>query len=878
MIRRHAADTNTVYVQSAYLQAVTHSYLPLPDAGDTTICLNNSLANTGGFFCNFGGLFWVNPATGATSWFGSPQLGNKSAGMDQWGGNLCPIAWDQMQTTTPTWYCVIPDSLGKGILIQAQYTGGTSPPTQPRLPGGQINGYMPDSACQGAYPAYCISYGGGKLVFTDITPSSVTESITDQLVSFNTTFNKALCPNWPANAGSVDQQGVILTTCASLGQNTPGWLIAISPGDGNPAHAGSTLGAHIIGATNSFSGPALRWRGTHSLADFGEQPYFQFYANPYGQMVVTTNTSICSGGIGCQTCGAPGNSCDCGTYGGTHGNTCTLVQINPKSGSYEPYLQSPVQPFQGTPGELGPSIPGDTAAFCAPNGEIMTLIAKNYNGTQGSQVWQRGSPMNCMGGTIYFQPSTAFQEAWNPSSDSAGQNPIVDAEDAGGHGFWREGATVQAANYGLLNCTNAYFNTYQTRIGVYPTLPSVYIDYLSANPPFGGSGACFGLALPNDVQQHPNATGALAASNCGVAGQSPCAFDVRPLLGESQAPSPFSLVGSTGTLYELAWNSTPIDPDDLVNTASNGVVSNLNRKLVSTAASCGSHPLVDVSGPGSLIDGTAAKNYKYCIPRVAGECYSGSQVGQVYVNCPDVVTVTPSNPSCSGNGVHGGNVIGMGEDICVFNGSAPAQMAVQYELGASECPPGMSGCTTGVPGSLTRSLATSVGRVRMTDGFANARALPDNSWLLFHGDWLNRNGRDVWMGKLGQALPWLSTDSYNRSTFIPHKVTVAPPSTPPTITNAVIVFGYGENGRASQFYCTSRLEVCATSTSVPPFSSPQPFQFWSESPGGVACTHSTGCTIYIPAIPQRVLYFRVEYRDSSNNVVAQTAISAIAAK
>jgi hypothetical protein len=104
---------------------------------------------------------------------------------------------------------------------------------------------------------------------------------------------------------------------------------------------------------------------------------------------------------------------------------------------------------------------------------------------------------------------------------------------------------------------------------------------------------------------------------------------------------------------------------------------------------------------------------------------------------------------------------------------------------------------------------------------------------------------------------------------------------PPTgmgVDNAIVRFGYAENGGSDQYFCTSRKEACyAASTTVPAI----PFQFPSDAsdgtlPGltGMAC--ASGCTVALPALSQRVLYYQVLYRDSQNQVVAQTAKQAVA--
>jgi hypothetical protein len=133
---------------------------------------------------------------------------------------------------------------------------------------------------------------------------------------------------------------------------------------------------------------------------------------------------------------------------------------------------------------------------------------------------------------------------------------------------------------------------------------------------------------------------------------------------------------------------------------------------------------------------------------------------------------------------------------------------------------------------------------------------------------------DVLLGKLP---PFPPTDSVVRSTFQPLAVNLTPP-TGLAVSNAIVQFGYTENGSPGQFYCTSRQEKClATAAAVPVV----PFQFASEGAGGVEagvsgvpCTN--GCSVAIPAISQRILYYQVKYRDASNNTVATSQIQTVA--
>ena len=94
------------------------------------------------------------------------------------------------------------------------------------------------------------------------------------------------------------------------------------------------------------------------------------------------------------------------------------------------------------------------------------------------------------------------------------------------------------------------------------------------------------------------------------------------------------------------------------------------------------------------------------------------------------------------------------------------------------------------------------------------------------------------------------------------------------VDNAIVEFGYAENGQPGQFYCTSRRETClATTESVGDI----PFLFPSDGAGdgeagvtGLSC--ASGCSLAVPALPQRVLYYKVKYRDSNNVVLAETPV------
>jgi hypothetical protein len=291
------------------------------------------------------------------------------------------------------------------------------------------------------------------------------------------------------------------------------------------------------------------------------------------------------------------------------------------------------------------------------------------------------------------------------------------------------------------------------------------------------------------------------------------------------------------------------DPDDFFGS---GSIVGINRKLMAQGNSCGSHPLIDISGPGSNISTGASGYYTACFARANGECFSGSTVGQVYVNCPGVVSTT-----CAGSSIHGGFPIGPINDICVGNLGIAANAVRQFTLDHTD-----------LAGAYTRTLLTATARLRMVYGFENNRLLPDNSWLLLRTDWLNYERSDMWMMKM---LPYPAPDSVNRGTFVP--ITIAlKPTAGLNANNAVVEFGYQEYGAPRSLNCTTRNDACLAAAATVSAGN-QPFYFASENPAGASC--ASGCTITIPAISQRILYYQVQYRNASNTVIAADPVSSV---
>jgi hypothetical protein len=272
-------------------------------------------------------------------------------------------------------------------------------------------------------------------------------------------------------------------------------------------------------------------------------------------------------------------------------------------------------------------------------------------------------------------------------------------------------------------------------------------------------------------------------------------------------------------------------------------------------------PLIDASSAatGDVLRDTSADSYKYCVTRKPGECRTAAQPGDIYVNCPNEVKRGGGSYGCMGDSQNQD----MPVDICVGNMSAYLNSIVQVGFKKSD-----------FTGALGRTLTRGLTRYKVMDPYWHGRAFSDASWVMFRSMYTN----GVWTGiLLGKLPPYPPADSVVRSTFQPIPVKLTPPLAL-AVDNVVIQFGYAENGSPGQFYCTSRQEKClAASPAVPAV----PFLFPSDGTSGVEAgvtgvPCSNGCSVAIPAISQRMLYYQVKYRDASNRTVATGQIETVA--
>ncbi len=251
-------------------------------------------------------------------------------------------------------------------------------------------------------------------------------------------------------------------------------------------------------------------------------------------------------------------------------------------------------------------------------------------------------------------------------------------------------------------------------------------------------------------------------------------------------------------------------------------------KRRATHAWAGPYLLRNISGPKSRI--SDATPFSYCYADLANECVTGSQAGNNYVSVPaadvsrgcvvDFLTLTP----------------------CMT--PAAPHMAYGYQFDISHFD----------------KYATHWRRLSM---IYNGPGRENNYWNLIGdpaGDYAYGVGQDMQGYRTDlfaiKLPPWPKEDGVARNTFVPVAVKVegVPGS------SVRVRWGYAEYGVDSDgkpLYCSAeRQEDCST---VIPKASPQdPYSWLSESAGQAWEECSKGCTVNVPAVSGRVVYYVVD--------------------
>jgi hypothetical protein len=616
----------------------------------------------------------------------------------------------------------------------------------------------------------------------------------------------------------------ILLGCNESGQDTLGWLGVIDPSKATPVC--SAANNCVIAAQNTWATAPARWCTLHTAFYMGETDlywvagrFLQDGGQPGDGLYQTTITSGALNASGLDIC--PQNSIDATVAG--HSN-CSTVIVNG-----EPRDTSPHGTETGAPGELQNAQAGDIFSV---DGEMTRVLVKNgntwtlqraYSPVTPSATHAAGSLLSaeCMA-RRFDRDTSNWSWSWDYLHDPTGSNTgnTVQREYDFGHPAGRGSVVVGALPY--QDCGPGCYGARTTgAVGAGPDIMmSAYAGFAGA--PGGASG--------NYSNEHPSYTQVSAAD-----WEKQWLLDGRPFSPGPAYSSPFTPI--SGTLYKLATDT--LDGDTLSGAAQ------LSRLKMPTFAACGPQPLRDASSAatGDVFSNGSSDWYKFCVSRGKNECRSGASPGDIWVNCPYITQPSCQNTSDQAN-------ISMG--ICVGSPNMYLSSIGQVGFGAND-----------PKGNLGRKLTMGLGRHLLYDTYWNARAFSDASWMLIHAIWLGGLRTEAMLAKLP---PYPQPDGIDRTDFIPLQISATTRGMS-GVSNAILQFGYEENGQPTDFFCTSRREACVKGAQ-----SGNSYGMASDPIVGVACQN--GCNLSLPGIPGRVAYYRVVYRDGANNVIGTTPISA----
>lgn len=654
------------------------------------------------------------------------------------------------------------------------------------------------------------------ILFTDMQPS-VSAAIPQSAPTFNPALSASGYQVQYYLFGGVSADGDMLIYGNQGSQDTLGWLFIYTLGDRTPT--GTTNNSlRMVAAASTYLTAPLSWCTVHYI-ETPDAGWVGVYSNNTAEMGLTKNFQMTMTNSPLNTnSGVSGGLTACPSNPfGIAGAVCTAITVtgSPAGQQGGAFLQN-VQV-------------GDVMSIGTEYIRILSMASPTQFIVQRGYVSNIGNPggltltMNC--GTQ--NTNNARVGVWNYRNDPYGVNPnfttiLADPTIANGHNFIGGGVFVAAAEVDFLGslCPVALGGVcYQVRLGDLATASQSQQIAVAANPSFAG---VFGMGGPGSVDSHPG----------------PCfnliCLDGRPFLGGG---SSYPISSTT-----LGTPNTPFQPVSGQLWKTSGAQSVLNRKYLTTFAYAGRWPLVDISGAGSLIGAGAQDSYKYCYAIAAGECVAGSSPGDVYVNAPFV-----DYPYCYYPGI--ANPTDDALSICIGDLGAFMANLVEYSVAMQDN-----------FGAAQRRLGPNYAKWNQFDVYWNGFMSPNGGLMGSQVRWMDGVRTEDLLTVLP---PFPEPDGISRNNFVPVNLKIDPPRALP-VQSAIVEFGYVENGGAANYYCTSRQETCvatgATVNQAAPFNYEQ-----TESYTPAPC--SNGCTIAIPALSGRALYYRWKYLGASGQVI-----------
>jgi hypothetical protein len=572
------------------------------------------------------------------------------------------------------------------------------------------------------------------------------------------------------------------------------------------------LGTGVAAAYPSWQHPYSRWCGLHSFEEVGQQNVYLWTAQRLG-----------GGGTGL------------GPYRTTLAAAITAAETGitvagePTSAAADNFLMN---------AEVG-----DTLAV---DGELMTVTGK---GSSTSLVVARGAfgtipAAHASGATVTYQcassPSgnlyelTAPMTAWKYGGDPYGKT-------TDGTHLWTNhfmGHMTARANRAVNN--NAWAES-EAGVNLVETVKNFpYPFSVASEPAFAGR---IPPAAGITYQTHPtwhNVTG--DAYSQGIFA------DTRPLIGGNLISEDQNQATCDPTLLLPAPGGCAAQRQAGTNDVYKYTFSGSDRPQAALAvrqlavfAVAGVSTLANASGPGSSV--SDATPYRWCYALAAGECRAGSSAGDMFLVAPGV-----NRFHCTGGEVFGGNA-----DLCIMERAGGTLSTAEHSTEVKQVNVWRSRDVLNVNTFSTTP--------RYSSG-ASVKHLPDGSGILISVYRAERE--DLYLIR----TPEYGRDTVDRQTFVPVAVTAT--SAPAGTSRMVVEFGSSPSLRCSE----NRAEECfAVSAAVDENS---PFLWASELTAGSGVACAGGCTVTIPALPDRAVYYRRWYRDAAGTLVGMSGLEVVA--
>jgi hypothetical protein len=879
--------TGSVSISAASMYAVS-AQIMLPDYGGFQLCNENpvtvSYAADGvtpmtpapGYLCavgsDYAALYLLIPSTGETRLISpvyADTTGQGTADELVLGNRLVGV-WGTSDLTDPnSFYGVVQYSggayAGKHVILKSSYKTGPQCRYQTYGAGAQHDPlYATASHVPGEDPTAYWYNGPQAKDSIDGLSSCMAYTITG-LASAKRDVDSQIyaSPNYKPVFGPIGTNG------AMVGGKT---LFSVGTREGpNLVYVFDLASGNLVLSTDSFSTYPMRWVGVHNSGAQGTDRYLGigpsnglgYYSNyapdptqfrgPY----TVTPTAVWKSGAWSSDTSLPADNsisiaCPAGlaaplVANGATGTNCIQFQskmacnANPYNGGNTGQTEAAAFPCPYNPASsmIAPLSPGDfirpveglTPSYCNPC-EFLQIVQVT---SLGSNNWQfvasRTATGNQSGACANGHTTPeAWPNAWTliPVSQ-CGVGFTIDATNigggfvatwtGGGHGSIGVGSsgsspTLVAGSIQGVNGLILYQQPLSATLSgnVFPISSDVTFHGLEAVTTFQSYPSNMQLAAANPIDKNWFLDFHHTSPSYGTGQESPIRVG-------TVFQTPATLVTGTDHVWKFGAPTAPV-----------------NFKIQPVTAYAGANILQDISSPikGNVI--TDSTPWSYCVVYTAGECRTDSAVNEAYLSLPSSGGSSDANfgycmtnalsanwPCATALAANAAQIIQSRDDV-------PDPQALNWRrLGMGFMGPG-----------------------RQYE-FSTAVPDPTGTWAVFACNWCDGVRNELFMTKL-PTLPSSTNMTSPQNDFQPLVVKLGPSS---ELDLARVRFGYGENGNPTSFYCTTRQENCSTTTNTS-----MPFAYESEVPVWQTC--STGCSITVPVVPGRVLYYVVDRKSSSN--------------